>query len=265
MSLENWLLLLTSLAAVVWPAVAVGAYASYRRCRSVVPERHIDVDPRMRPRVSVVIPARDEEHDIEATVRSVLAQEGVELEVIVINDYSTDRTGEVINRLGFQYINGCLRDGGFFDGSSGLWLTGNFVSTPLRLVNSVNDGMVGQAGSAMQLAALMTRIANGTLVDATASSDMQMLLRGQVEHSTPWMLRGSTPVGFTAVYNKVGVADLKPANGGGSIFAEAGVVRHTSSGRPFAVAWTNARLTSDGWDPIGRLVDKTIDDYINSP
>jgi glycosyltransferase involved in cell wall biosynthesis len=99
MSLENWLLLLTSLAAVVWPAVAVGAYASYRRCRSVVPERHFDPDPRLRPRVSVVIPARNEEGDVEATVRSVLAQEGVELEVIVINDHSTDRTGAIIDRL----------------------------------------------------------------------------------------------------------------------------------------------------------------------
>jgi chlorobactene glucosyltransferase len=99
MSLENWLLLLTSLAAVVWPAVAVGAYASYRRCRSVVPERHFETDPRLRPRVTVIIPARNEENDLETTVRSVLAQEGVELEVIVINDHSTDRTGEVIDRL----------------------------------------------------------------------------------------------------------------------------------------------------------------------
>lgn len=99
MSLENWLLLLTSLAAVVWPAVAVGAYASYRRCRSVVPERHFDGDPRLRPRVTVVVPARNEEGDLENTVRSVLAQEGVELEVIVINDHSTDGTGAIIDRL----------------------------------------------------------------------------------------------------------------------------------------------------------------------
>ena len=107
MSLENWLLLLTSLAAVVWPAVAVGAYASYRRCRSVVPERHFDSDPRLRPRVSVVIPARNEESDIEATVRSVLAQQGVELEVIVINDHSTDKTGEVINRIAAEDSRAC--------------------------------------------------------------------------------------------------------------------------------------------------------------
>ncbi|MDB4974630.1 MAG: glycosyl transferase, partial [Myxococcaceae bacterium] len=99
MSLENWLLLLTSLAAVVWPAVAVGALASYRRCGSLVPEQHFDTDVRRQPRLSVVIPARNEQADIEATVRSVLAQKGVQLEVIVINDHSTDRTGEILNRV----------------------------------------------------------------------------------------------------------------------------------------------------------------------
>lgn len=99
MSLENWLLLLTSLAAVVWPAVAVGALASYRRCRSLVPEQHFDGDPRSQPRISVVIPARNEQADIEATVRSVLAQQGVQLELIVVNDHSTDRTGEILNAI----------------------------------------------------------------------------------------------------------------------------------------------------------------------
>src|SRR5688572_14457173 len=99
MSLENWLLLLTSLAAVIWPAVAVGAYVSYRRCRSLVPERHVDSEGKNQPRVSVVIPARNEESDIENTIRCVLAQPGVQVEVIVINDHSTDRTGEIITRL----------------------------------------------------------------------------------------------------------------------------------------------------------------------
>jgi hypothetical protein len=99
MSLENWLLLLTSLAAVVWPAVGVGAYVSYRRCQSLVPERHIDDHPRMRPRVSVVIPARNEASHIESTVRGLLAQRGVELEVIVVNDHSGDQTADVVNRL----------------------------------------------------------------------------------------------------------------------------------------------------------------------
>ena len=99
MSLENWLLLLTSLAAVIWPVVSVGAYSSYRRCRSLQPERHFEPDARKHPRISVVIPARNEQSDIEATVRGALQQGGVEVEVIVINDHSSDATGEIINRL----------------------------------------------------------------------------------------------------------------------------------------------------------------------
>ncbi len=99
MSLENWLLLLTSLAAVIWPVVSVGAYASYRRCQSLQPERHFEPDARKHPRVSVVIPARNEQNDIEATVRGALDQNGTHVEVIVINDHSSDATGEIINRL----------------------------------------------------------------------------------------------------------------------------------------------------------------------
>src|SRR5262245_25397908 len=48
---------------------------------------------------SVVIAARDEEARIEQTLRYVLGQRGVELEVIVVDDRSKDRTGEIIQRL----------------------------------------------------------------------------------------------------------------------------------------------------------------------
>ena len=50
-------------------------------------------------KISVVIPARNEEYDIEPALRSVLRQEGVELEVIVVNDHSTDRTGELVENV----------------------------------------------------------------------------------------------------------------------------------------------------------------------
>jgi glycosyltransferase involved in cell wall biosynthesis len=49
--------------------------------------------------VSVVIPARNEEQDLEEALRSVLGQKGVELNVIVINDHSTDQTGAILRRL----------------------------------------------------------------------------------------------------------------------------------------------------------------------
>ena len=46
--------------------------------------------------VSVLIPARDEAHGIEAAVSSVLASTGVTLEVIVMDDHSTDGTGALV-------------------------------------------------------------------------------------------------------------------------------------------------------------------------
>lgn len=50
-------------------------------------------------RCSVVIAARDEEARIEQTVRHLLAQRGVELEIIVVDDRSADGTGEILRRL----------------------------------------------------------------------------------------------------------------------------------------------------------------------
>ena len=52
-----------------------------------------------KPRCSVVIAARDEEARIEQTLRGLLAQQGVELEIIVVDDRSKDRTGEILRRL----------------------------------------------------------------------------------------------------------------------------------------------------------------------
>jgi glycosyltransferase involved in cell wall biosynthesis len=48
---------------------------------------------------SVIIAARDEESRIEDTVRRLLAQRDVRLEVIVVDDRSTDRTEEILKRL----------------------------------------------------------------------------------------------------------------------------------------------------------------------
>jgi Glycosyl transferase family 2 len=49
-----------------------------------------------RPKVSLLIPARDEEANIGAALRAALASEGVELEVVVLDDGSTDGTAAVV-------------------------------------------------------------------------------------------------------------------------------------------------------------------------
>ncbi len=50
-------------------------------------------------RLSVVVPARDEAVGLAAALHSILAQEGVDLEVTVVNDHSTDRTGEIADAI----------------------------------------------------------------------------------------------------------------------------------------------------------------------
>ena len=55
--------------------------------------------PRRFPRVSAIIPARDEERTIERTVRAFLAQTYPDVEIVVVNDRSEDRTGEILARI----------------------------------------------------------------------------------------------------------------------------------------------------------------------
>jgi chlorobactene glucosyltransferase len=55
-----------------------------------------------QPRVSIVIPARDEEETIEEAVRSQLSQSYPDFEVIVVEDRSRDRTGELLAGLARQ-------------------------------------------------------------------------------------------------------------------------------------------------------------------
>ena len=55
--------------------------------------------PNRLPPVSVLIPARDEERSIEAAVSSVLASRGIEFEVVVLDDASTDRTSEIVSAI----------------------------------------------------------------------------------------------------------------------------------------------------------------------
>ena len=51
------------------------------------------------PRVSVIVPARNEEEEIEQTLTRLLALDYDNYEVIAVNDRSTDRTGEIMEKV----------------------------------------------------------------------------------------------------------------------------------------------------------------------
>jgi hypothetical protein len=52
-----------------------------------------------RPAMSLLIPARNEERSIRATVEAALASEGVRLEVIVLDDHSEDATAAIVTEI----------------------------------------------------------------------------------------------------------------------------------------------------------------------
>lgn len=58
-----------------------------------------DRKPLGDPRVSIIVPACNEAADIEATLTRLLALEYENYEVIAVNDRSTDRTGEIMDRV----------------------------------------------------------------------------------------------------------------------------------------------------------------------
>lgn len=55
------------------------------------------------PLISLIIAARNEEKNIETALESVLSQDYPHLEVMVINDRSTDGTEAILNRIGQKY------------------------------------------------------------------------------------------------------------------------------------------------------------------
>src|SRR5580698_3246276 len=55
--------------------------------------------PGGNPRVSIIVPARNEEESIERALNSLLALDYDNYEVIAVNDRSTDSTGQIMERV----------------------------------------------------------------------------------------------------------------------------------------------------------------------
>jgi len=51
------------------------------------------------PRVTVILPAKDEAENLAGCAARILAQRGVDLELVIVDDRSTDRTPEIADRL----------------------------------------------------------------------------------------------------------------------------------------------------------------------
>lgn len=86
--------------------VTIGLGLNLLAFRSLRPARR---QRESAPRISVLIPARDEEERLPVLLRSLLAQEYPNYEVIVLDDNSTDRTSGEARQLGFTPMGSDLR------------------------------------------------------------------------------------------------------------------------------------------------------------
>jgi cellulose synthase/poly-beta-1,6-N-acetylglucosamine synthase-like glycosyltransferase len=93
----SWFLLLLAVATLV--AHGATAFEILRGNRSIRFLRDLPPLSDPLPRVSIVIPARNEERNLEEALRSVLALDYDNLEIEVVEDRSTDRTGEILERM----------------------------------------------------------------------------------------------------------------------------------------------------------------------
>jgi glycosyltransferase involved in cell wall biosynthesis len=93
------LLILISLCA-LW-VVGLGYLILSIKRLPVLREQHATV-PDVWPRLSVVIPACNEAADVESAVATLLQQDYPDLEIILVDDRSTDSTGEIIERLAHE-------------------------------------------------------------------------------------------------------------------------------------------------------------------
>jgi cellulose synthase/poly-beta-1,6-N-acetylglucosamine synthase-like glycosyltransferase len=93
-----WMTLIFAGTAALFLAMTIGTLLNLRWVRRL-PALETLKDLATPVRCSVVIAARDEEARIEQTLRHLLAQRGVELEIIVVDDRSKDHTGDILQRL----------------------------------------------------------------------------------------------------------------------------------------------------------------------
>jgi hypothetical protein len=192
-------------------------------------------------------------------------------QMIVVSDNTS--AARCIHACGYGYLNGALAAAGLLEPGAkplGIWLAGDYLDSgalpkyPMCRIPSDNDDDVAQASTALHLARLMALLFDGALFAGQADTrDLMMrVLAKAAAYPEVYLDRASGMDDLDVTHNKLGVAALKPKNGGHDVESEVSLVQHKPSGRRFAVAWLNYDVNLAGWEPIGHVVRDTIAAYL---
>ena len=99
MRIENAFSILQLVVLLAWVTALVRTILNL----SLIPRLRPDADPH-GPLVSVIIPARDEAASIGRTVRAFLAQTYTALEIVVVDDRSSDGTGSILDSIAAEDV-----------------------------------------------------------------------------------------------------------------------------------------------------------------
>ena len=100
MHIRTILLFLDWLIVLLWTTRILAAIRELPRVPNLLDPRFAQpLPPQAQPLLSVIVPACNEEAKIEATLRALLATEAIPLDIIAIDDRSTDSTGSILDRI----------------------------------------------------------------------------------------------------------------------------------------------------------------------
>jgi glycosyltransferase involved in cell wall biosynthesis len=88
--------------ALAWLGLGIAAHRGFPRLTDLTridPDSLPSISPSDAPDLTVIVPARDEERSIEASLRSLLSSTGIRLQIIAVDDRSADSTGERMDAI----------------------------------------------------------------------------------------------------------------------------------------------------------------------
>lgn len=94
--LEWTVLIVCGIVTIYWITITLKCVLAQKRIHWLSPSLTSVLEKR---KISVIMPARNEAQDIAYSLHSILNQKNVDLEVIVVNDHSNDRTGEIVDDI----------------------------------------------------------------------------------------------------------------------------------------------------------------------